>query len=138
MGGCQFVANDRDAFFGGGIGVVGDDQPRRFSVRGHEELHPFLKVGVGEHFRGEVEVVVALGRVECLSHRGRGVGHLLHLFDESVEAAVDGLQGALHGGRCGDDRRELRDQLRNDSIHVIHAGDDAVHAADQGLHIAAK
>ncbi len=119
-----------------GVHIVGDDEPRRLAVRGEEQLEPpLLKVGVGEHFRWQIEVIVALGGIECLTHRGRGVGHLLHLLDEPVETAVDGLQRVLHrrGGR--DDRAELLHHLGHQRVDVAHAIDHLVHTVDHRGHV---
>ena len=73
-----------------------------------KSFSPRWKSAILEGFRRQVEVVAALGGVEGLTHRARGVGHPRHLLDQTREAAVHREQGPLHGLCDGDHRRELR------------------------------
>ena len=47
-----------------GVALVGDREPRSLAVRRHQELHAGLDVLVVETLSGDVEEVIAAGRVE--------------------------------------------------------------------------
>jgi hypothetical protein len=75
---------------------MGDDELRRFAVRGEHEFQAALEVRAVERLGRQVEVVVTLGVVERLAHGAGGVGHPLDLVDQPVEGGVQRFHRRLH------------------------------------------
>ena len=91
---------------------MGDDHPRGVAVRGQEQLHTALELGVVEHLRRQVEGAVVLGLVEGLTHRVGVLQRLGRLLQQPGLGGVILLHQRLIALLGGDLLRDECEDLR--------------------------
>ncbi|AUS49500.1 hypothetical protein CAB90_00513 [Mycobacterium tuberculosis] len=101
-----------------------DDKPGRVSVRRQERLHGALEVFVLENLGWKVERVVVLGGVKSLTHGCGIVAHFEHLVEDSGHGAVHGKNHGPHVFHGLNLRRDLRDHLWHEAIHLAQVAQE--------------